>query len=192
MTMPVAPARIAAAKARGIANVEAAAVACRLEGMPFPAAMALIARESHGRNVWHNDRVTDDHGKVIEWGTFSGLKDEPVEATYRAFIYEVTVLCRLSNGIGPCGVTYAGSIKTRADGTRYRDGGYFRIMEAAGLKPWVPVDNMRFGFRTMMGHYKATGSWVTSGRLYNGSLSYGQEYAVEVEEWRTYLRTATK
>lgn len=171
---PVTQARIDIAKKFGLVNVDEAAVACRAAGLPFYAACALLEKESGGRNVYGHDK-----GAVL-----SGFPDEVSEANYRAFSWEAITRGLPSNGVGPCQITYAGG--QRADGSR--DGGYFRQMIAAGLKPWVPLDNMTFGFGLLLGHYNAHGhDWAAAGTAYNGASAYGKDLAAKVAAWRTRL-----
>lgn len=173
---PVTKARIEVAKKFGLANVEAAALACREAGLPFWAACALLEKESNGRNVYGHDKN----------GVFS--RDEFPEVTAQNFM---TFLVRVmngetSNGVGPCQITFAGSLKNSSH-SNHRDGGYFRQMAEFGLLPWDPQDNMKFGFQILRNHYKAKGSWKAAGAAYNGRLTYGIDLVEKMNEWRERL-----
>lgn len=182
VTAPVTPERIAIAKAFGLQNVEFAAAACREVGVPFWAACALLEKESHGANVWGG----------ADASPFSALNKMRVLINHHSFpVFYLGVKAGLvPTGVGPCQITYAGKLQKRSDGTVFRDGGYFRIMEERGLKAWRPYDNMLFGFETLWGHYnnpRSARSWVVAGRLYNGAESYGFDLQKKCEEWRKRL-----
>lgn len=176
MTLPpVTEARIEYAASHGIFNAGRAALACRTAGLPFYAACALLEKESHGRNVYGHD----------EGGVFSNDEHETVDAqNFMQFIMRV-MNGATSNGVGPCQITFAGSLK---DG--HRDGGYFRQMALLDLLPWRVYDNMVFGFSVLADHYERTGSWVTAGRLYNGKLSYGEDLNRLVSTWKRAILEA--
>lgn len=165
---PVTAKRIEIAKRYGLVNVEDAAVACRIAGLPFYAACALLEKESGGKNEWGHD-----HG-----GVFSGYPGEVTEAGYRAF-REFLARGMTSNGVNACQIT---------------DKSHFPIMEARGLKPWVVLDNMIYGFELMAGDFKANGNnWTKAGTVYNhgsmrdGIQPYGTDYLLKVIEWRHRL-----
>lgn len=160
--MTATAAQIDIATAHGLQNAALAALAAATVGLPFHAACALLEKESGGKNVWGADRG----------GTFSRLPGDVTEELYRAFRWEVITRGRQSNGVGPCQLTYRG---------------FFLEMEKQGLKPWVPGDNMLYGFRLLAGYYRASKSWRTAGRKYNGSLTYGRDLAKKVDAWKTRL-----
>jgi hypothetical protein len=160
---PVAPVHIATAKAFGLANVDQAAVACRLAGLQFYAACALLEKESGGKNVYGNDKG----------GVLSGFTGQVSPGNWEAFRYEVVVRKQTSNGVGPCQLTYPG---------------FFTDMEAKGLRPYAVADNMLYGFGLLAGLYKAHGNdWAAAGAAYNGASAYGQDLAVKVAAWRHRL-----
>ncbi len=165
---PVTPERIAIAH-RHLANAPEAAEACRKAGLPFWAACALLSKESGGRNVYGHD--------------VGGVKpqDPPTARNFLSFLVKV-MNGATSNGVGPCQITYAGSLKTG-----HRDGGYFRQMAEQGLLPWVVEDNMLFGFRLLAAHHKAKGSWRAAGTAYNGKASYGADFVEQCNLWRERL-----
>jgi len=94
------------------------------------------------------------------------------EAKWREFRRLVVDLHHTSNGVGPCQITYRG---------------FFTDMEAQGLRPWVPHDNMLYGFRLLARYHADKGSWEAAGTAYNGSSQYGRDLAALVEKWRKRL-----
>ena len=160
---------LVAAKA-GIRNAEAARRAAARAGIPFWAACALLEKESHGRNVYGHDKGAERPAEYVTKANF-----EP--------FYQRVLNGALSNGVGPCQITWAGSVKNGK-----RDGGYFREMLSEGLRPWHVGDNMFFGFRLLRRHYTANGdSWEKAGTRYNGRESYGADFLAKVKEWRARL-----
>ena len=124
MTLPpVTPARIAEA-AKTLEHAAEAAIACRLEGLDYFVACALLEKESGGRNVYGSDRG----------GVLSGYPGEADESNYRVFRWLLAKPGAVSNGVGPTQITFPG---------------YFTAMESEGLKPWDPTDNCRMGFRLL-------------------------------------------
>lgn len=159
---PVTQKRIDIAKKFGLVNVDDAAIACRKAGLPFYAACALLEKESGGRNVYGHDKG----------GVLSGFSLDVNVDNFAAFLFEVN-RGQTSNGVGPCQITFKG---------------YFAQMIAKGLSPWVPADNMQFGFGLLLGHYNAHGhDWAAAGTAYNGASAYGNDLAAKVAAWRTRL-----
>lgn len=171
MTAAVTKARIATAR-KHLANVEAAAVACREANLPFFVACALLEKESVGRNVYGHDAgsINSAPGEL-----------EVTDVNFLQFLVKV-LNGATPNGVGPCQVTYAGALVGG-----HRDGGYFRQMIEQGLRPWVPEENMRFGFALLKRHYDATGSWRDAGSRYNGSPVYGAELEARIAVWKKRL-----
>ena len=166
---PVSEERIQIAEDFGLMNVNYAAVACRTAGLPFYAACALLEKESHGRNIWGHDNETGVPGQNVTALNF-------VQAYYRILNGAP------SNGVGPCQITWAGSLKNG-----HRDGGFFQQMLEQNLAPWNPGDNMLFGFKKLA-EYKAKGTWASAGMSYNGSQLYGNDLAEKVAAWHQRLR----
>lgn len=157
-TVPVSKARIQIATKAGIDNAEVAAVACRQAGLPYYVACALLEKESHGANVYGHDAG----------GALSGFPKAPNPGNFEVFDWMVSS-GHTSNGVGPCQITYPG---------------YFPEMAKAGLKPYVPADNMVFGFRLLLAAYHAHGqTWKGAGTAYNGAASYGTDLATKVQAW---------
>lgn len=172
MTTAVTKTRVAAA-ARFISNADVAAKACRVAGLPFFVACALLEKESKGRNVYGHDAG----------GALAGFELPVNKGNFEVFRWLVIEQGQTANGVGPCQITYAGS--RRKDGTR--DGGYFRQMEERGLDAWDPYDNMLFGFGLLAGHYEAKGSWEAAGTAYNGASAYGKDLAARIKVWKDRL-----
>ena len=169
---PVKQWRIDAAAAAGIENADAAAKACRRAGLPFWVACALLEKESGGRNIFGHDKGgAGPHGQPVTRANF--------EAFYREVLGGAT-----SNGVGPCQITWAGSVKGGE-----RDGGYFAQMLGMDLAPWKPLDNMVFGFALIRKHYNRLGdSWQKAGAAYNGRESYGADFLAKVIGWNDRLK----
>jgi len=150
------------ARARGLSNVNQMVAAADKASIIFPAACALMEKESRGRNVYGGDAG----------GMLSGFPFNVTEANFRAFWWEVSS-GRQSNGVGPAQITYRG---------------FFADMIRDGLDPWDVEDNMFKGF-DIIETYKqnANGSWAQAGTWYNGSEGYGTDFAAKVKQWREWL-----
>lgn len=172
---PVTEERIRIAEKFGLQNVGPAALACRNAEPPLPfwAACALLQKESGGRNVYGHDAG----------GALSGFPHQVNRGNWDVFRWLVIDKGQTSNGVGPCQITYAGEMK----GGR-RGGGYFGIMEERGLRPWIPLDNMIFGFGLLAAHKERLGTWAKAGEAYNGSEAYGADLVKKINEWRTRLK----
>jgi len=169
---PVAKWRVEAAKKAGIQNAELAARACRKAGLPFWVACALLEKESHGRNVFGHDQGG------------AGWPGQPVTKERFQQFYREVLNGATSNGVGPCQITWAGSLIQGK-----RDGGYFREMLEMGLDPWDPEENMVFGFALLRKHYNALDdSWRAAGTAYNGRASYGADFLAKAKEWKARLK----
>lgn len=173
---PVSQARIEiATDTLRLDNADVMAVACREAKIPFYVACALFLKESKGKNVWGRSDGSE--------ATFSGYPGPVTKGGYEIFRWLVIENGWTSNGVGPGQITYAGSLKNGK-----RDGGYFRLMEEQGLKPWDVHDNMLFSLTVLNNHYIANeSSWVTAGRLYNGALAYGQDLAKRIDFCKSIL-----
>ena len=175
---PVTAERIAVAQAAGLTNVIEAAVACRLAGLPFFAACALLEKESGGANVYGHDAGTPFSTTALG----RPANGRVTASNFQQFLSQVCFHGRPSNGVGPCQITYAGALKGGL-----RDGGFFRQMMDRGLLPWVPADNMLFGFEQLAGYAGASLDWHAAGKLYNGAEAYGADLAAKVLAWKKRL-----
>ena len=184
MTDPVPQRRIEIASDYGIFFADLAALACREADLPFYAACALLEKESPdksrgikgGANVYGHD--------VAEDGTPGALSGFPLwvnEDNYMVFRWMVIDECWLSNGVGPCQITWAGKVDPV---TGKREGGFFTDMERQGLKPWAVYDNMLYGFKLLAWLKAVEGTWILAGKRYNGALSYGLDLDIKIRQWK--------
>jgi hypothetical protein len=149
----------------GLANVLDIYGASIKASLPLHAAAALMEKESGGKNEYGNDAG----------GALSGYPEPVDESNFKVFLWLIKSGHYVSNGVGPAQITYPG---------------FFTEMATEGLNPWVPQDNMFFGFRLLAGYKKATGTWKGAGTKYNGSTAYGDDLAAKVKVWKTRLAPA--
>jgi LysM repeat protein len=152
-------------------NAEDIVRAAKNAGLYLPAALAMIQKESGGRNVWGSD----------VGGTNSGKKGNVTEVDFKAFAKKVAAGAK-SNGVGVAQITYPA---------------YFPMAENQGIKLWLPYDNALFGFRILRSNYEKQKDWARAGTLYNkGNLTtgvneYGKTFAALVKEWESRLASAS-
>lgn len=135
------------------------AAACSKLAFPFAFGLAIMQKESGGRNVYGNDTG----------GALAG-QGEVTEANYQEFRRLVLTELYKSNGVGPMQVTYRG---------------YFPTMEGRGLRPWVPADNILFGVEILHFRYQQgvkagkppRDAFWESARAYNAGSRGGETYA---------------
>lgn len=178
---------------RTLDNADVAYRAARRAGLGYATALALIEKESGGRNIYGHDAggaLSTSAGSVTVCGrTYPRGSDiEVTPANAAVFLMKVAAGER-SNGMGPCQITYAGRLP---DG---RVGGYFRQMIEGNLLPWEPFDNMTFGFGLLKANYNRHGTWAMAGAVYNGggtpnasALAYGRDLADRRHQWRAVFR----
>lgn len=148
-------------------NADALVKAAKDTGLPLDIAAAVIEKESGGKNIFGHDAGGAFHGG----GTVT-------EAKYKDFIKQVRG-GKTSNGVGPAQITWPG---------------FFTEMEKQGLKPWVPYDNMKYGFSLMVDYLggKTTDAALrNAGKRYNGNGSYGDHLVEVVKKWRGRLSGAS-
>lgn len=145
----------------GIENVTTAAKVADKVGLPFAQAMCLLQMESSGRNIYGSDKA----------GMLSGF-GQVNRDNFAAFEYMVVEKLHPSNGVGPCQITY------RA---------FFPQARKQGLDLSVVGDNMTFGFKLLLGHYKSKKTWEAAFTAYNGKASYGKTAARRLREWEKRL-----
>jgi hypothetical protein len=197
-------AKVAYATEHGIENAAAAMDAARHAGIGFAPALALLCMESPdakrgvagGANIYGHDLggVFSTAGKVVEvcGKTYLSGANVPVTpANAGIFLGRVFDPRETSNGMGPCQITYAQPLP---DG---RWGGYFRQMLESDLLPWVPEDNMLFGFRVLKVNHDHAQSWEAAAAAYNGgtrwqdnprAVAYGAKFARWRGVWRVRFR----
>lgn len=164
----------------GLHNAEIIVQVAEETGVPLWIAAAYIEKESGGRNVYGND-----YGGV--YSTSDPLRPNPnnvTEANFKAF--ERRVLDgATSNGVGPCQITYPGFIKQAKE---------------QGIRLWVPIDNIRFGFNLIKGYLRGktddqtireAGTLYNAGNLLNGVNAYGDDLLRKAKIWRTRLEGQT-
>jgi hypothetical protein len=133
-------------------------------GLPLPAACALVEKESGGRNVFGRDAG----------GALAGFPGQVSRGAWEVFAWLVFHEGEQSNGVGPCQITS-------------RD--LLLDMQGKGLRPWVPGDNMRYGFARLKGYHDDAADrgsrtpWVDAGERYNGARSYGEDLAARRRVW---------
>ena len=163
---PVTHQRIQIAGQLGVVNSAQLADLSRQIDVPFHLCCALLLGESSGgKNIYGHDQ-----GGVFSTSALGRPLDGVVTArNFLEFFSQVVLSGKVSNGVGPCQITYAGV-------GRPRDGGFFRQMFDRGLQPWVWEDNVRFGLGTILaGHLRFTkGDIAQAGTLFNaGTLAHG-------------------
>lgn len=169
--------QVAVVSRAGVWNALAVCAAAEAEGLDLPIAVAYVAKESDGRNVYgHDSRATystRDADVTIGGKTFPRGSNVPV--TPENFTeYERLVLAGgRPNGVGLMQITYAGPILV-SDGTR--SGGYLLQARQAKLDLSIPLDNMRFGLRLVSGNLRAAWKAGLSGRdaLQRAAVVYNQ------------------
>lgn len=162
------PKAVAILEAHGLHHAHAIFRAARAAELPLPGAAALMEKESSGRNVYGHD----------EGGALSGFPEEVNRDNFAVFWWLVDEKGMPSNGVGPAQITFRG---------------FFPQMRGRGLLPWVPLDNMTFGFGILKGYLDAqsgTRLWRVAGTRYNGSAAYGDDLAEKVQLWRERLQPA--
>jgi hypothetical protein len=176
MSQPVSTRRVQLALNNGIVGAIPAAAACRQVGLNFPAACALLLMESRGgENVYGGD----------VGGALRRYPHPVDESNFKVFEWLVEVEEFKSNGVGPCQITYYP---------------YFDQMFHLGLRPWLPVDNMIFGFDILQRNFDkqinghtVQEAWERAATLYNvGNLKSGvNDYGRLFFERYTKLRRYT-
>lgn len=177
--MTVTTDQIAKVKAAGFQNVEHIANACDATGCMFYLAVAMIEKESKGRNGYGSDS-----GGMLE--------DFPIQVNkgnFEAFEYEVVKHGRTSNGVGPAQLTYRG---------------FFPQLRAEGLNAWEPADNIFFGVRLLYGYYKKArgttsavrdpirwaGTWYNAGPNEKQIIDYGDDLLNVALKWKNIVGNA--
>jgi hypothetical protein len=157
--------QIKIAKATGLANVDGIAAAANKTKCPFYLALAMIERESNGKNVYGHDRG----------GALSGFPKEVNKGNFEVFKWMIDN-GHPSNGVGPAQITYKG---------------FFPQLEKEGLEAWVAADTIFFGVRLLFGYYKTArathdvrDSIKAAGTKYNGASSYGDGLLEGALKWK--------
>lgn len=181
--------RIAVMTRHGLDNAADIHAAAEVTGVPLRYAAALFEKESGGRNIYGHDwgGALSTVGQSV---TVCGVKyplgsDIPVTAANFGIFLIQLYNGRISNGVGPGQITYAGELP---DG---RSGGYFRLMLEDGLLPWVPLDNMTFALRELKARFDTSQRWREAGARYNGgsrpgarAYEYADDLVAKARVWR--------
>jgi hypothetical protein len=170
--MTVTAHQIAVAKDTGLSNVEAIAAAANKTKCPFYLALAMIERESNGKNIYGHDKG----------GALAGFPLEVNEGNYRVFKWMIDS-GYTSNGVGPAQLTYKG---------------FFDAMEGRGQKPWVAAESTTYGVQLLFGYYKqarADGLGIhdsikKAGTRYNGAAAYGDGLLKGALKWKERVGNA--
>lgn len=153
-------------RTHGLVHFFDAFKAAEVAELPLPVACALLEKESGGANVWGHDAG----------GVFSGLSGHVTAELFRAFLWEIQHNGRTSNGVGPCQITWPG---------------HFTEMERRQLRPWIPFENMVYGFGLLKtAHDRAGADWVDAGTAFNGAREYGFDLVDKIHTWRARLAPA--
>ena len=157
----------------GVQNADAIVRAANDEGLPLGIAVALIMKESGGKNIYGHDRG----GVLSVPGELQVTEDNFGNQFLPAVLGGAT-----SNGVGLTQITYPG---------------YFR--QNPSLAWWDPYTNARFGFNLIKGylngHYDDA-ALVAAGSTYNsgsptGNPAYGRTFRDLAVEWTAKLSGAS-
>jgi len=183
--MAVSAEQIAKAKAKGLINVEALAVACDKFKFPFYLACTIMERETGGQNIFGHDAG----------GSFSGpitVKIAVTEERYKTFLVQLAA-GKASNGVGPMQLTYRG----------YHLGP--QSLTSRGFKAWVPAGNILYGVEILSKSLKtqlATGlplakAFWNVAKIYNAGkldgpagVDYANGAAASAKTWAATVGTA--
>jgi hypothetical protein len=169
--MTVSAAQIKAAEAKGLINVAALARACDAYDFPFFLACTILQKETGGANVFGHDKGGAMYGA-----------GEVTEAKYREF-RRLIDSGQTSNGVGPMQITWKG---------------YFPVMEADGLKPWLAADNILFGVGILSRSLKRgleqgltlEKAFWQAAKSYNGNASYADDAIIKARTWAATVGTS--
>lgn len=168
--MTVTAEQVQKVKDAGFQNVEAVAEACNVTGCRFYLAVAMIEKESRGRNVYGHD----------SGGALAGFPKPVNQGNFEVFEWLIATGQKGRNGVGPAQLTSKG---------------YFDEMKTKGLKPWEPMDSVPLGVRDLYRYYRAArnnGDTVVeairyAGTRYNGADAYGDSLVTVALRWREAL-----
>lgn len=164
--MTVSSDQIAKAKAQGLKNVDAAAVAADETGNKFYHLCALLEKENNGRNSYGHD----------DGGALNGFPKDVNQGNYEVFRWLVFTKGQTSNGVGPMQLTFKG---------------FFTDMELRGLKPWNVDDNITYGADLWLRYYRLNrnngysrdDSILRAGRAYNPRAGYAEKLLEIMNKW---------
>lgn len=151
----------------GIANAQHIIRAANDTGLPLGIAVALIVKESSGQNIYGHDAGGAMWGRGVV--TRENFLNEFLPAVLAGHV---------SNGVGPCQITYPGYFKQNRD-----------------YPFWDVYSNCCFGFRIMNGYLHGDYTWqnlYAAGARYNsgsptGAPAYGNSFADLACSWTDRL-----
>jgi hypothetical protein len=159
-------------------NIDVLAHWCDQAGFPFFLGLAILQKESGGKNVYGHD----------VGGALSGYPDPPDENNFRVFRWMIDVAKQASNGVGPMQITYKG---------------YFPLMDKLGLKPWIPYDNIRYGIQNILTPsflaqrktqadrkaFWAMANAYNTGKATTSPAPYADDALVQADKWAAIVGT---
>jgi hypothetical protein len=172
--MTVTQGQIERVRQAGFINVELIADATNRTSGRFYLSVAMIEKETKGRNVYGHDAG----------GALSGFPREVNQQNFEVFEWLVFTKGQTSNGVGPSQITSKGLLQD---------------MKTMGLKPWDPADNIFFGVKLITSYYRNGRDvqnldvWEAvryAGRRYNGASAYGDSLVTIAKKWRELLGNA--
>ncbi len=112
----------------GMVNLDHLVSACNATGFPWFLALAILEKESMGRNVYGHD----------VGGALAGFNSDVTESNYEVFRWLVDVKKMKSNGVGPMQLTYTGFLVGPVS------------IASKGLKPWLAADTIMYAVRDVL------------------------------------------
>lgn len=160
-------------------NVDLLAVACDEYKFPFWLALAIMEKETHGRNIYGND----------VGGALAGFKPDCNEGNYQVFRWLVDTQGMKSNGVGPFQVTWKGFF-TNVNKTGMHD----LLMD-----PYRPRDNIFYAIGKILkpswdANRKKSSTleqaFYAVAKAYNGKDSYAADAVAKAKQWFTIVGNA--
>jgi hypothetical protein len=162
------------------ANLDHLRTACDAAAFPFALGLALMEKESRGRNVYGADAG----------GALSGYKGEVSPGSYDVFLWLLGRTGSVSNGVGPLQLTYRGYHVGPAS------------LTAKGLRGWDPADSILYAIRDVLAPALrrqaatklARAAFRETARAYNAGATGGEAYAddalAKADEWTGIVGTS--
>lgn len=169
--------RAIAAQPGKMTNVEMLSTVCNNWGFPFFMALAIMEKESRGRNVYGADKG----------GVLSGFKGDVNKGNYEAFLWLLSQPGSVSNGVGPFQLTYRG---------------YHTDAVTKELQVWMPYDNMTYAIRHILLPTfikqrvikSDRAAFAETARSYNAGATGGEAYRddalVKADAWAAAVGTS--
>lgn len=156
-------------------NIDLLARYCNEVGFPFFMGLAIMWKESKGKNIYGTDNgtamedfplpVTADNYEVFRWMIDTGIKVPMPDGTIKIIKFK-------SNGVGPMQITW---------------GGFHSEMTALGYRVWDPADNIRYAikhilmpaFLRLRKDRSDKDAFREMARSYNAGATGGEAYAAD-------------